>query len=143
VLFCGFVLALGVVVAGVASGPIGRAIAEHLPNEASFVGLLVMAAVAAVIANLVNNLPATLLLIAGLGPHAPPVLVLAMLLGVNLGPNLTYVGSLAIMLWRRVSGRDGVPADLRTFSFLGLATVPVTLVAAVSALWLTAQWVGS
>ena len=142
VLFCGFVLALGVVVAGVANGPIGRVIAEHLPTEASFVGLLVMAAVAAGIANLVNNLPATLLLIAGLGPHAPPVLVLAMLLGVNLGPNLTYVGSLAIMLWRRVSGRDGVPADLRTFSFLGLATVPVTLIIAVSALWLTAHWIG-
>ena len=142
VLFCGFVLALGVVVAGVANGPIGRVIAEHLPTEASFVGLLVMAAVAAVIANLVNNLPATLLLIAGLGPHAPPVLVLAMLLGVNLGPNLTYVGSLAIMLWRRVSGRDGVPGDLRTFSFLGLATVPVTLMVAVSALWLTAHWIG-
>ena len=142
VLFCGFVLALGIVVAGVASGPIGQAIARHLPTEASFVGLLVMAGIAAVLANLVNNLPATLLLIAGLGPHAPPILVLAMLLGVNLGPNLTYVGSLAIMLWRRVSAQGDVPAHLRTYTALGVVTVPSTLVLGVAALWLSGHWFG-
>ncbi len=30
------------------------------------------------------------------------VLVLAVLIGVNVGPNLTYAGSLATLLWRRV-----------------------------------------
>ena len=58
-----------------------------------------------------------------------------MLLGVNLGPNLTYVGSLAIMLWRRVAARAGSPADLRTFTVLALVTTPLTLLAAVVALW--------
>ena len=58
-------------------------------------------AVGAVLANLVNNLPATLILIPvtaalGAGP------VLATLVGVNVGPNLTQVGSLATLLWRRV-----------------------------------------
>ncbi|MEU2006451.1 SLC13 family permease [Rhodococcus sp. NPDC019627] len=134
--FCLFVLLLGVVVAGVANGPIGQWISERLPTGATFLGLLGMAVVAAVAANLVNNLPATLLLLAGLGTQAPPGLVLAMLLGVNLGPNLTYVGSLAIMLWRRVSARAGSPPELRTFTVLGLVTTPLTLLSSVTALWL-------
>ena len=94
------------------------------------------AAVAAVASNLVNNLPATLLMIAALGTAAPPALVLAMLIGVNLGPNLTYVGSLATMLWRRVATSAGAPPTLATFTLLGVITTPLTLLAAVSALWL-------
>ncbi|WP_072688441.1 SLC13 family permease [Rhodococcus marinonascens] len=134
--FCAFVLILGVVVAGVANGPIGDWIGSRLPTDTTFLGLLLMAVVAAVAANLVNNLPATLLLLAALGTGAPTGLILAMLLGVNLGPNLTYVGSLAIMLWRRVAARAGSPPDLRTFTVLALATTPLTLLAAVTALWL-------
>jgi arsenical pump membrane protein len=48
--------------------------------------------------------------------------VLAVLLGVNFGPNLTYTGSLATLLWRE-------------FTTLGLLTVPAGLVIAVLALW--------
>ncbi|MEV0948365.1 SLC13 family permease [Rhodococcus sp. NPDC049939] len=134
--FCGFVLILGVVVAAVANGPIGDWIGSKLPTDTTFLGLLLMAVVAAIAANLVNNLPATLLLLAALGTGAPTGLILAMLLGVNLGPNLTYVGSLAIMLWRRVTARAGSPADLRTFTLLSLLTTPLTLLSAVTALWL-------
>jgi arsenical pump membrane protein len=139
-LFCAFVLALGIVVAGVADGPIGQVISHHLPTTTKLLDLLVMAAAAAVLSNLVNNLPATLLLLAAVGPHAPPALILALLLGVNLGPNLTYVGSLAIMLWRRVSAQAQVPAQLRTFTTLGAMTVPVTLLVSVVALWCTGRW---
>ncbi len=135
VLFCGFVLALAVVVAAVSDGPIGHALAEHLPREPTLLGLLVVAAVAAVISNLVNNLPATLLLLAAIGTHAPPALILAVLLGVNIGPNLTYVGSLAIMLWRRASAAAGADPQLRVYTVLGLLTVPTALVASVLALW--------
>jgi Na+/H+ antiporter NhaD/arsenite permease-like protein len=53
------------------------------------------AAVAAVLANVVNNLPATL------------VLVLAVLIGVNIGPYLTCVGSLSNLLWRSVYASTG------------------------------------
>ncbi|MDI9914309.1 SLC13 family permease [Rhodococcus sp. IEGM 1379] len=134
--FCAFVLVLGVVVAGVAHGPIGDWIGRILPSDTSFVSLFVVATVAALASNLVNNLPATLLMIAALGPSAPPGLLLAMLIGVNLGPNLTYVGSLATMLWRRVATSVGAAPTLATFTKLGLATTPLTLLVAVSALWL-------
>ncbi len=131
-----FVLALGVVVAPLATGAIGDTAAAFLPTGESLPALLAMAAIAAVAANLVNNLPATLLLVAALGPSPSTGLLLAMLLGVNLGPNLTYTGSLATMLWRRVVTRVGEPPKLGTFTVLGLMTVPTTLVCAVFALWL-------
>jgi arsenical pump membrane protein len=133
-LFCVFVLALGVVVKAVVDNGLGRAVGRLLPHGSGLLALLAVAAVAAVLANLINNLPAVLALVplvsaGGAGP------VLATLIGVNLGPNLTYVGSLATLLWRRVlHERDEEPA-LGDFTRLGLATVPATLIAATVALW--------
>lgn len=137
--FCAFVLLLGTVVEAVTSGPIGQWLGGVVPTHVSFTGLLAMATMAALASNVVNNLPATLMLLAALGPEAPPGLVLAMLIGVNLGPNLTYVGSLAIMLWRRVGASSGEPASIGTFSALGAITTPLTIVGAVAALWLVLQ----
>jgi arsenical pump membrane protein len=62
--------------------------------------------------------------------------VLALLIGVNVGPNLTPVGSLATLLWRRVLAARGVPASLGTFTLAGLATVPAGLLSGTAALWL-------
>jgi arsenical pump membrane protein len=62
-------------------------------------------------------------------------LVLATLIGVNLGPNLTYAGSLATLLWRRVLRAHDADASLGEYTRLGLLTVPISLVAATVALW--------
>ena len=69
--------------------------------------LLALAVIAAVLANLINNLPATLVLLAALGSTPAAGAVLAILIGVNVGPNLTYTGSLATLLWRRVLHAKG------------------------------------
>lgn len=61
--------------------------------------------------------------------------VLAVLLGVNIGPNLTYAGSLATLLWRRVLRQHGSAPDLGEFTRLGLLIVPAALVLGVLALW--------
>ena len=141
--FCLFVLALGVVVAAVSSRGLSAGLAALLPSSTSLPALLAVAAIAAVLANLVNNLPATLALLAAVGAGAQPVLILAVLLGVNIGPNLTYVGSLATLLWRRVATERGEPPQLRPFLVLGLLTVPAGLAAATAALWLSAKLTGS
>lgn len=140
--FCVFVFALGVVVAGLAQGPVGDAVADILPTSSTLLALLAVAGIAAVASNILNNLPATLLLLAALTsvPGAVPVpALLAMLIGVNLGPNLTYVGSLAIMLWRRVARAENEPPSLRTFTIVGMVTTPITVVAATVALWVGLQ----
>jgi arsenical pump membrane protein len=135
-LFCLFVLALGVVVRGVTAHGLGAALDAVLPSVPTLQGLLAVAGLAAALSNVVNNLPATLMLLGALGPAPHPGLVLAALLGVNIGPNLTYVGSLATLLWRRVlAGGDAAPT-LREFLRLGVITVPTCLAFATVALWL-------
>ena len=65
--------------------------------------------------------------------------VLAMLVGVNVGPNLTYVGSLATLLWRRIVHAHDEETDMGEFTRLGVRTVPPILVASTLALWLALQ----
>ena len=109
-----------------------------VPGDRGLPGLFVLAAVAALLANVVNNLPAVLLLLPAAAPAGPGA-VLATLIGVNVGPNLTYVGSLATLLWRRVMQHDGTPVALGRFTLLGLLTVPAALVAGVGALWVATR----
>jgi arsenical pump membrane protein len=95
-----------VIVQAASGDGLDNAVRAVLPTGGSLPDLLAIAALSAVFANLVNNLPATLMLVpvaaaAGTGP------VLATLVGVNIGPNLTYVGSLATLLWAPRPARRG------------------------------------
>ncbi len=139
--FLAFVLALGVVVRAVVDNGLADALGRLLPDGSDLPALLGIAALAAVLANLINNLPAVLVLLpltAASGPGA----VLAVLLGVNIGPNLTYAGSLATLLWRRIVHQHEHGVDLKEFTRLGLIAVPAALVPAVLALWLSLQVIG-
>ncbi len=130
-----FVLGLGVIVQAASVNGLDSAVRAVVPTGASLADLLAIAALSAILANLVNNLPATLMLVpvtaaAGVGP------ALATLIGVNVGPNLTYVGSLATLLWRRVLRTEDADVELSEFLRLGALTVPAALVAATGLLWL-------
>ena len=114
---------------------------DVLPTGDGLLALLGMAAVAAVLANLVNNVPATLVL-ASVIPSGSTALLLAMLLGVNVGPNLTYTGSLATLLWRRVVRAAGVEPSRRAFFRFAVIATPAALVFSTVMLWLTLQVTG-
>jgi arsenical pump membrane protein len=129
-----FVLGLGIVVAAVVDNGLDTALRPLLPAGTSLPALLAIAALAAVLANVCNNLPAVLVLLP-LTVTSGAGAVLAVLLGVNIGPNLTYTGSLATLLWRRSLRSHGETPDLGEFTRLGLLTVPAGLVLAVLALW--------
>ena len=134
-LFLAFVAALGIVVQAATSHGLEARVAALLPSGENLLSLLALAAIAAVLANLVNNLPATLVLLAALGPTPQTASVLAILIGVNIGPNLTYTGSLATLLWRRVLFSHSTSPSLGRFTRLGLLTVPTTMLAATVLLW--------
>jgi arsenical pump membrane protein len=139
--FLGFVLALGLIVKAISLHGLGSVVTHLIPVGTGLGSLLVIAAVAALLANVINNLPAALLLlpaVSGAGPGA----VLAVLIGVNTGPNLTYVGSLATLLWRRILIRRGEELPIGEFLRLGAITVPPVLVAATLALWISLRVVG-
>jgi arsenical pump membrane protein len=136
-----FVLALGVVVQAVMRNGVADRMGAVLPSGSGLPALLGFAVVAAVLANIVNNLPATLVLLP-LVVTSGPAAVLAVLVGVNIGPNLTYVGSLSNLLWRRVLRRYDVSASVAEYTRLGLCTVPTALVAAVLTLWASVRLLG-
>ncbi len=129
-----FVLALGMVVRAVVDNGLAAALGQLVPTGTELPALLGWAAIAAVLANLINNLPAVLVLLPLATLGGVPA-VLAVLIGVNLGPNLTYVGSLATLLWRRVLHHHDTAPDIAEFTWLGLLTVPLTIVGATVALW--------
>jgi arsenical pump membrane protein len=139
--FLAFVLALGLIVKAISLHGLGSLVAHIVPGGTGLGSLLLIALVAAVLANVINNLPAALLLLPAVsGYGAGPVL--AVLIGVNTGPNLTYVGSLATLLWRRVLIRRGEELPISEFLRLGALTVPPVLVAATVALWVSLRVVG-
>ena len=139
--FLVFVLSLGIVVRAVTGNGLGGALRPLMPAGTSLAALLGTAALAAVLANLINNLPAVLVLLPLAAPSGPGA-ILAVLLGVNIGPNLTYTGSLATLLWRRVLRQHGSGPSLWEFTRLGLLTVPAGLVIAVLALWAALHGLG-
>ena len=113
-----FVLGLGVIVKAVVDNGLAAAIGHLVPTGSDPVSLL---------------LP--------LGAPSGPVVVLAVLIGVNFGPNLTYVGSLATLLWRRIADHDH-DVEIGEFTRLGLLTVPLSLIAWTAALWASALLMG-
>ncbi len=91
----------------------------------------------AVLCNLVNNLPAGL--IAGAAVQAaqvPEKVAGAVLIGVDLGPNLSVTGSLATILWLTAIRREGQDVGFWRFLKLGLLVMPPALVLALAGLLL-------
>ncbi len=90
-------------------------------------------AVLAVGCNLVNNLPAGL--VAGRVveiAHVPDHVRSAVLIGVDLGPNLSVTGSLATILWLVALRREGQSVGAWTFLKLGALVMPPALLLAVA-----------
>jgi len=92
----------------------------------SWAGNAVVGAIASV---LLNNLPAATLLSAQKPEHPLPLLV-----GLNLGPNLLFTGSLSTYLWYQAARQSDTRPSLRLASLLGLGLVPLTIAAALAAL---------
>jgi arsenical pump membrane protein len=142
--FLVFVAGLAIVVDAAVGHGLGDAAERVIPDGASLLALLAIALIGGVLANLVNNVPATLVLLGAVGSTGAgsPARLLALLIGVNIGPNLTYTGSLATLLWRKaVRGADVEPSH-RSFFRAALLTTPPALLLATVALWCTIQVTG-
>lgn len=80
-------------------------------------------------ASLLNNLPATMLLSSHVPAHPR-----ALLLGLDLGPNLVVTGALSALLWLRVSRAEGAEPSVVTYSRVGVVVVLVTVGAGLAVL---------
>jgi arsenical pump membrane protein len=105
--------------------------AATAPRETS----VIAGSIAALASNLLNNLP-TGLIAATVGQSADvPIQVTAgLLIGVDLGPNLSVTGSLATILWLIALRREGEVVTAWQFFKLGIVVMPPALLAALLAL---------
>jgi arsenical pump membrane protein len=104
-------------------------------NRSAMVTTWVAGVTLALICNLVNNLPAGLL--AGSvesASHVPRQVASAVLIGVDLGPNLSVTGSLATILWLSALRRENQQVSAWSFLKLGALVMPPALLLAIAAL---------
>lgn len=94
-----------------------------------------LAALGAVSANAINNLPAYLVLEPAAGD---PVALMALLIGVNIGPLITPWASLATLLWHNRIVALGVTIRWSRFMLWGVVAAVPTVLAAVLVLMLVA-----
>jgi arsenical pump membrane protein len=123
-----FVLVQGIESTGVLAGltQFLSAGAQHAPRETA----LLTGSLVAFASNAINNLPMGLL--AGTvaqGAHLPAQVTGAVLIGVDLGPNLSVTGSLATILWLVAIRREGEDVSAWKFLAVGSLVMPLALIA--------------
>ncbi len=127
----GFPVLVGLFGVAVALGTVGRTwsgpatLLSHLDSWDT-------AVVGALFSVVVNNLPAASLLAARVPPRP-----FALLVGLNIGPNLFLTGSLAWILWLRSSKSAGARPSIARASLLGMVAVPLSMLAALGMLALS------
>jgi arsenical pump membrane protein len=119
-----------------------RTLTESLQQAANYsvketawgTGLIV-----ALASNLMNNLPVGLLAGSAVSAaHVPEAVSSAILIGVDLGPNLSVTGSLATILWLVALRREGMEVSAWRFLKLGTVVMPPALILSLAALvWLS------
>ncbi len=106
---------------------------RDLVGRSASVAAWVTGAVLAFGCNLVNNLPAGLVAGRVVQIAQPPETVRsAVLIGVDLGPNLSVTGSLATILWLTALRREGFSVSAWTFLKLGVLVMPPALLLAIA-----------
>ena len=107
-------------------------VAEHAVHIAPRGSAPAAGAAIALAVNLTNNLPAGL--VAGtVVAQGPPALIDSVLIGVDLGPNLSVTGSLATILWLTAIRREGEDVTFWRFLKVGAAVMPPALLLALGA----------
>lgn len=123
--------ALGVgVLAGLVGALVDPSAMDPLRTVTGPVVVAAVGALAAVVANVINNIPATLLMVDGATSATPATW--SWLLGVNVGSVLLPIGALANLLWLRIVKVEGLAIDLRRYVGLVVGIALPALVAALA-----------
>ena len=132
------VAGLFILVEGVEHTGVLRAMAQMLHEAAAASSrgtAIAVAAIAALASNLLNNLPTGLVAaIVSQNAAVPLQVTSGLLIGVDLGPNLSVTGSLATILWLIALRREGEAVTAWQFLKLGIIVMPPALLAALLAM---------
>ena len=109
-------------------------------NMPGLPGSLAVSFGVAALSNLVNNLPSGLLAGGAVqAAHVPALIRDSVLIGVDLGPNLSVTGSLATVLWLIALRREGEPVTGRRFLKMGALVMPPALLVSIVTVWLVSR----
>jgi arsenical pump membrane protein len=111
----------------------------HRGAAASAAGTAWAAGIAvAVASNLANNLPVGLIASSAVqSDHTADQITRAILIGVDLGPNLSVTGSLATILWLTALRREDLAVGFGTFLKIGAVVMPPALILSIATALLT------
>jgi arsenical pump membrane protein len=128
-----FSVGLYVVVYGLKNAGFTDVIASwimHLNTQGDFVAVMGTGFLSAVISSVMNNMPTIMIMdiaIDKVGYVGNEALVYANILGSNLGPKMTPIGSLATLLWLHVLAKKGVKITWAEYMKVGLVITPPVL----------------
>ena len=141
-----FIFSLSVVVKGLEKSGfiamLGNVLAHSFPQQQSFISIAGVALSNALGSNLINNWSMIMVSTAILSvsnPSPDPSLIYAAILGADLGPNLTIVGSLSSMLWLVILRQRGLDLSPGQYFKVGLILTPPLLAITIGCLYLMSR----
>lgn len=142
-----FIAGMLVVVQGVENAGLTARFGQlflQLAGESPLQAALAGAFGSALTCNLINNVPTMMLIrsallsLSGVSPSVQHALVYSTILGSDLGPNITIIGSLATILWLVILRRKGLQVSPMDYFKIGIVVTPAMLAAGALAIWIAA-----
>ncbi len=111
---------------------------KHMISAGKFVSIMGVGLLSGVMSAIINNLPTVMLInlnlkLAHAPQHTTNILALANVIGTNIGPKMTPIGSLATLLWLHVLNKKGLDISYKYYIRVGIIlTIPVLIMTLLS-----------
>ena len=130
-----FFAALFVVIFGAVHAGLFDAVVQRVQLQESGTGIAMLHGASLVMAQVVGNVPFTMLMLPVLGTHSPDSLWLSLAAGATLAGNLTLMGFVANLIVAESASQLGVKIGFWEFLRLGLPVTLVTTLVSIGVLW--------